>query len=131
MSFEMPKESTLIEEAPKIPIKPAKPAINPLALRTLPIMKQGIYEPGEMNYKLDKADEEPIREAYKELQKKFEQAYNIAEKNNIRESIEKLNNFREEVIRIIEEYEKDNSKIIDLAKEISHGARLLRLQAGI
>ncbi len=132
ISIEMPKEPILIKkEASKIPIKLERPAITPLALKTLPIMKQGVYEPKEMNYRLDKTDEEPIRTAYKELQKKFEQAYNIAEKNNIKESIEKLDMFREEVKTIVEEYAKDNSKIMGLAKEISRGARLLRLQSGI
>ncbi len=75
---------------------------------------------------LSQVDEEKIRDAYKELQRIFRQAYTFAEISKNKEEIIKLEAFRETVIKTVNEYYGDPFKIVELAQEIANGAKLIK-----
>ena len=146
---EKPKAEQKILE-PKIAIPAKPPVLTPIKLNVAPVIKpvpllssmpkepsktaqqtQPSNQLNDIEKDFKKSNEEQIREAYKELQRKYEEAYEKAKKNAQKENMEKLEKFREEIARIIDEYEKDNFKIVELAQGISKGARLLRLTGNL
>lgn len=75
---------------------------------------------------LSSIKEDKIMDSYRNLQRKFEIAYETALKNNIKENLEILNKLRQSLIKRVEEYSKDRFKIIELSEEISKGEEILR-----
>ncbi len=72
-------------------------------------------------------DSEQIIDAYNELQIKFEQAYESALKESNKENVQRLEKFKKAIMKRVEDYKTDKFKIIELAEEISRGAKMLNL----
>lgn len=126
------QEKPLLPQIRRAIIKPIKLSVMPVRIKTLPEIKETVVLDVEKQAELlSRVDESQIRAAYKELQRRFEQAYRIAEKTNNRKNLRQLDEFRDSVMRTINGYVKDRFKIIELAEEISKGARLLRITSNL
>lgn len=76
--------------------------------------------------KLNNLDEKQVKDAYEELQRRFEKAYNMFKKQNNASAMKRLEDFRKIIVQRINDYSKDSNKIVALAEEISRGVRILR-----
>ena len=83
-------------------------------------------EADRITNELSQIDEEQIRDAYKELQRIFKQIYTLAEISKNKENIRKLEEFRDAIIKRVNEYADDPFKITELAQEIANGAKLIK-----
>lgn len=92
--------------------------------KELPFRIPKIYSE-EVIKQLSSLDEEQIEKAYKEIQRGYTQAYEIAENNKDKETLKKLEIFRQTIIIKIKEYLSDPSKIINLVQTISSGAKVI------
>ena len=133
------EENPQIKEVKKEQIKllikeeqiPKQESGKPLA-ENLPVKEDeksqtvNISEADKIAHELTKIDEEQVRDAYKEIQKRFKQAYKIAEKLNNKNNMKELEEFRKNITRAVNDYVKDRLNILELAHEISNGAKILR-----
>jgi len=90
----------------------------------LPFRLPKIYRE-EIVKQLSSLDEVQIEKAYKEIQLGFKQAFDVATKNKDKETLRKLEIFRQAIMVKIKEYSLDPSKIIDLVQTISSGAKVI------
>lgn len=66
-----------------------------------------------------------VDDSYTKLQNLYNQAYDAAEKVKDKETIGKLDEFRDEVAKDLKDYRNDKSKVIELGKAVSKGVKLL------
>jgi DNA-binding transcriptional regulator YiaG len=128
-------EKETLEDQELVPEKEEKiPEENlktlPEVDKILPIMEEKEFNIGFQSRQrktaesLSTLDEEQIRDAYKVLQKRFTQAYNISEKKKKKKNIKKLDKFRENTISIVKQFGIDK-KTSPLLEDIKMGTRLL------
>ena len=66
-----------------------------------------------------------VRDAYRNLQELFNQAYDNAEREKNKEDIEKLEKFRKKIAPLTESYKDNPEKMIDMTEKIKEGMNIL------
>lgn len=66
-----------------------------------------------------------IQDAYTGFQELYNKAYDATQRSGNKEDLEKLKKLQKEIVPIIKDYEKNKTKVIELAEAVTKGIRVL------
>ena len=78
-----------------------------------------------ISMELKTTNEQHIEKAYKELQKLFSKTYEKSVRERNKKNLKKLKKYRGKIIKKVNDYLKNSSKIGELAHEIKRSSQLL------
>lgn len=96
-------------------------------LNSLSELEEKNYEVEKMADKLASIKEENIISTYRDMQDKFKETYERAEKSGNKEDLERLDKLRRIIIKRIEDYKRDKFRIVELSEEVQRGEKIIDL----